>query len=351
MKEIIELLNKEGFEAYIVGGYVRDYLLGIKSNDVDICTNAPINAIMKIFNGRGTAFKEYYSYHISENDFSYDITTYRKELSYKKNKPVNIKQASSLEEDLQRRDFTINTFAINNRDMLVDLLDAKKDLNSKIIRVVGDTTKKFTEDKTRIIRALRFACTLDFELDSEIVKFLESKNKSMLNEVPKEYKKKELDRIFDSGNAKRFFYFVKRFNLEKYLNIKDYDDIKETYNKYGIYSQIEFDLPISNKEKEIINNIKYLVEKRDISFSDVKKYSDEVIYNAASILGINEKVSLVKEVYNLHSIVDIDINFDIMFRYVNIVNFKTVYKQIEREIINGNLINDRDEIEEYLKRL
>lgn len=351
MNEIMYELFDNGYESYIVGGYVRDYLLGIKSNDIDICTNAPINKINKIFKNRGRCFKEYFAYHIAEDDFTYDITTYRKELRYRRNKPVEIKEAEDLKIDLLRRDFTINTLAIDINGKLVDLFDARKDLNSKIIKVVGDTKKKLTEDKTRIVRALRFACTLDFELDNEIVKFIESKNKRLLNEVTKEYKKSELDKIFDSGNSKKFFYYIKRYNIEKFFNIKVGNNIKETYNRYGIYSQIEFDLPISNKEKKIISDIKYIVDKGDINFTDIKKYSDDVLFNAASILGIEEKIGIVKEVYNMHSIVDIDINFDIMFRYVNIRNFKKVYKNIEKSIINGTLINDKDEIEKYLKGL
>ena len=88
MKEILDILNNNGYEAFIVGGYVRDYLLGNESKDIDICTNAPIEEIIKLFNGRGRAFKEYYSFHIEENGYSYDITTYRKELKYKKNKQI-----------------------------------------------------------------------------------------------------------------------------------------------------------------------------------------------------------------------------------------------------------------------
>ena len=152
MKEILEILNKNGYEAFIVGGYVRDYLLGISSYDVDISTNAPIEEIEKMFKGKGKSFPQYFAYHISDGDYEYDITTYRKELRYKKNKPVEIKKAKNLGEDLLRRDFTINTFAMDSNGYFVDLLGAKKDFNSKIIKCVGDTNQKLEEDKTRIIR-------------------------------------------------------------------------------------------------------------------------------------------------------------------------------------------------------
>ena len=349
MKEILRELNEKGYEAYVVGGYVRDYLLGISSNDIDIATNAPINKIMSIFKGRGTAFKEYYSFHMNEGDNHYDITTYRKELKYKKNKPTELEVASSLKEDLLRRDFTINTFAINNDFKLVDLLGAKKDLDSKIIRVVGDTVSKFTEDKTRILRAIRFYCTLDFDLHPDILKFLGSKKTCYLNEVTNEFKKSELDKIFDSDNVSKFFFLLKRYKLSKYLGISNYDEIKDVYNKYGVWAQIETSLPMSNKDKKIIKDIKTIVEKGDIYFYDVMHNSDEIIYNAASILGLTEKVKVIKDTFKLHSILDIDMDFDLMFRYVKLDNFKKVYRDIERNIIEGYLENNRDSIEEYLR--
>ena len=151
MNNIVDELNKHGYEAYIVGGYVRDYLLSYESKDIDICTNAKIEDIERIFQERGRSYPNYYSYHIKEHDCTYDITSYRKELKYKNNKPCKIVYAKTLKEDLKRRDFTINTLAIDKNGKLIDLMHAKKDLDRKIIRVVGDTETRLKEDKTRII--------------------------------------------------------------------------------------------------------------------------------------------------------------------------------------------------------
>ncbi len=350
MKDIVNELIKNGYEAYIIGGFVRDYLLGIKSMDVDICTSATINQIMKIFKGRGKPFKEYFAYHIEENGYSYDITTYRKELRYRRNKPVEISIANSLEEDILRRDFTINTFAIDKDGNLIDILGAKKDLNSKLIKVVGDTNKKLTEDKTRIIRAIRFSCTLDFDLHPDIINFLENKNAYLLNEVPKEYKRSELDKIFDSNNINKFFYFVKRYNMEKYFNIK-FDTVIPTYNKYGIWAQIETDLPFSNKELKIINSIKELVKDKDIYLNELQQYDNEVLYNAASILKIEEKLKSLMDILKLKSVIDLDIDINTFFKYVDVKNIKKIYRQVEKNIIDGYLQNNSDDIEYYLRNL
>ena len=348
MKEIMEELRKNGFESFIVGGYVRDYILGHENFDIDISTNASIEDIIRIFGDRGTSNKEYYSYHIDDGKYNYDITSYRKELEYKKNKPIRIIPAKTFRQDLLRRDFTINTLAIDINGKLVDRLCVKKDLDKKIIKVVGNINKKFEEDKTRILRAIRFYSTLEFELDNEIKKFLREK-KEYLNEIPKEFKRKEIDKIFNSKSHKRFFDLVLEYDLEKVLNIKLKGDVKDSYDKYGIYAQIETDLVFSKKEKNIIKEIKEKINNKVFKISDIFKYDDIIVNNVAWILDINEEVKSVKEISTIKSIIEIDITIEDLLQYINIKDIKRVYKQIEKDIMRGLLINERAYIIEYLK--
>lgn len=346
MNNIVDELNKHGYEAYIVGGYVRDYLLSYESKDIDICTNAKIEDIEKIFQERGKPYPNYYSYHIKEQDYTYDITSYRKELKYKNNKPCKIVYAKTLKEDLKRRDFTINTLAIDKNGKLIDLMHAKKDLDRKIIRVVGDTETRLKEDKTRIIRAIRFACTLDFTLSNDIEKFL-SKNGKYLNQIPKEYIKKELDKIFNNGNYIKFFEIVKKYKLNRYLNI-EFKDIKNVYNYYGIWAQLNTKLPLTRKEMYNIKYINKLVSNGTITIADVRIYNEDIVKNASSILNIDSKVKKILEITKLHSI--IDINFDVyeISTIVGISKTKTMFKKIEKAIMSGSLINDHDEIERFI---
>lgn len=347
MKEIIDKIISNDFEAFIVGGYVRDYLLGFSSFDIDICTNAKIEDLIKIFGNLGTVNKQYYSYHIINNKYRYDITCYRKELEYKKNKPIKLKYAKNLKEDLLRRDFTINTFAIDKNGKLVDLLNAKKDLDNKIIKIVGDTKLKLTEDKTRILRALRFSSVLDFELDDEIKEFLKENGK-LLNEIPREYVRSELDKIFDSSKYNKFFELVKKYNLDKYLNIK-FDRILPAYDKYGIWAQTYTTLPFSNKEKDIINNIKYLVNNKSLTLSNMYLYDEITVKNAASLLNMDSDIKEFFEFKNLHSIIDINVSMDILSKYVKVKDIRKVYKRIEKNILEGKLSNDTASIENYLR--
>ncbi len=347
IREIIKKIVDAKFEAYIVGGYVRDYLLGLKTNDIDIATNASVDDLIKIFGEMGTPNPKYYSYHILKDNYRFDITSYRKEFEYKKNKPIKIVPADDLKTDLLRRDFTINTFAMDKNGKFVDLLNSKIDLDNKVIKVVGDTYEKFNEDKTRIIRAIRFACTLNFELDDGIKEFLE-KNGHMLNEMPREYIKKELDKIFDSDSYNRFFDLVKTYKLDKYLSIK-FDNIHQAYDRIGIWAQIETLLPLSKSEKKDIDCIKYLISNHVLSISNMFDYNDIVVKNAGCILNLDRDVKEFYEIKNMHSIIDINIDMEILFKYVPIIDVRRVYRKIEREILQGNLSNDEFDIERYIR--
>ena len=116
-KRAIEVLNKltdNGYLAYIVGGYPRDYLLGIKTKDIDICTNASPKEIMEIFDTEGVSDIKYGSVKVIYKNYKFDVTTFRKDIKYEDNrKPIKIKYIDNLKKDLLRRDFTINTICID----------------------------------------------------------------------------------------------------------------------------------------------------------------------------------------------------------------------------------------------
>ena len=170
VKIIIEKLQKAKFEAYIVGGCVRDFLIGINPKDWDITTNAKPEEIQKVFpdsfyeNNFLTVTARTGSKKIPE----VEITTYRLEAKYSdKRHPDEIKYAKTLEEDLSRRDFTINAMALrlgsgpSAKKEVVDLFEGQKDLKNKIIKTVGNPEERFSEDALRMLRAVRFAATLE----------------------------------------------------------------------------------------------------------------------------------------------------------------------------------------------
>jgi tRNA nucleotidyltransferase/poly(A) polymerase len=181
VKNIIETLKEKGFEAYVVGGCVRDFLLNKDPQDWDITTNAKPEEIQKIF---PNSFYENKFLTVtvkteSKKDLpaqagnlsEIEITTYRFEAKYSdKRHPDEIKYADKLEDDLSRRDFTINALAMDLDKKVVDLFEGKKDLKNKIIRTVGNPEERFSEDALRMLRAVRFATTLNFTIEEETAK-------------------------------------------------------------------------------------------------------------------------------------------------------------------------------------
>lgn len=217
MNEILDKISSINRDAYIVGGYVRDKLLGIESFDIDICTNASIDEIINLFSN-GTCFKKYYSYHIKDNKYHYDITCFRKELSYIDSKPDKIVLCDSIEEDAVRRDFTINALYMNKFGKIYDFYNGIDDIKNKVIRTIGKAKDRFLEDNTRIIRAIRLSICLDFELDNDIKEFIKSDNIKLLNNVKEEYIKREINKIKEFNKMNEFIKFINEYKLNKYFN-------------------------------------------------------------------------------------------------------------------------------------
>ena len=154
-KEILSVLNKienNGFVAYIVGGYVRDYLLKLPLTDVDIITNATPKDLSEIFDNIKKTYIEYGSVKLYINNQIIDITSMRKDLLYKNNKPVEIEYTNDVESDLKRRDFKMNTLLMDKDGNIIDLLGGKLDIYNKIITPVKEVNTLFMEDKTRVLR-------------------------------------------------------------------------------------------------------------------------------------------------------------------------------------------------------
>ena len=167
VKLIISELKNAGFEGYAVGGCVRDSLLGRKPGDWDITTSALPQDIKSIFRRTVDTGIEHGTVTVLIHDNSYEVTTYRIDGEYKDGRhPVSVRFTEQIGEDLRRRDFTINAMAYNDEDGLIDLFDGREDLKRGIIRCVGDADARFDEDALRILRAVRFAAQLDFDIDA-----------------------------------------------------------------------------------------------------------------------------------------------------------------------------------------
>ena len=165
---IINVLMKNGYEAYAVGGCVRDSILGRVPEDWDITTSAQPEQVKALFHRTIDTGIQHGTVTVMMDKEGFEVTTYRIDGEYEDSRhPKNIEFTSNLEEDLKRRDFTINAMAYNPKDGLVDIFGGIEDLNKKIIRCVGNANDRFSEDALRILRAVRFAGQLGFAIEEQ----------------------------------------------------------------------------------------------------------------------------------------------------------------------------------------
>lgn len=163
---ILEKIKAAGYEAYFVGGSVRDAILGRPIHDVDIATSSYPQETKQIFSRTIDVGIEHGTVLVLEGKKEYEITTFRTEEEYVDfRRPSQVSFVRSLEEDLKRRDFTVNAFALDEEAQIVDLFDGMTDLENRILRAVGIPAERFNEDALRIMRGFRFAATLDFEIE------------------------------------------------------------------------------------------------------------------------------------------------------------------------------------------
>ncbi|MGN0526802.1 MAG: CCA tRNA nucleotidyltransferase [Acutalibacteraceae bacterium] len=200
---IISQLQNSGFEAFAVGGAVRDSVMGLNPGDWDITTSAFPEETKAVFNDYriiDTGIK-HGTVTLLIDDEPFEITTFRIDGEYNDNRhPKRVTFTRSLEEDLKRRDFTINALAYNDKTGLTDLFNGQKDICNNIVKTVGDPDKRFNEDGLRIMRALRFSSVLGFEIEENTQKSIH-KNKALLKNISVERISVELTKLLCGKNV------------------------------------------------------------------------------------------------------------------------------------------------------
>lgn len=163
---VVESLEEAGFEAYLVGGCVRDYVLKRRPQDYDVATNASPEQVQAIFRRTIATGIKYGTVTVVHDRIPIEVTTFRIESDYQDHRrPAHVKFVSSLKQDLARRDFTFNAMAQDHKGRIYDYFSGMDDLRAKRVRTVGDPEERFREDPLRIVRAARFAAQFDFRLE------------------------------------------------------------------------------------------------------------------------------------------------------------------------------------------
>lgn len=195
VESVMNTLLKNGFEAYIAGGAVRDFLMKRKISDYDITTNALPCDMHKIFKKCFDTGLKHGTVTAVENGMRIEITTYRIDGEYQNHRsPESVKFSQNLSDDLKRRDFTVNALVYNPNEGILDFFSGADDIKTRIIRAVGDADRRFFEDALRIIRAVRFACVLGFDIEKSTFEAMR-KNRKYLNLISCERIRDEFSKI------------------------------------------------------------------------------------------------------------------------------------------------------------
>lgn len=351
IKNLLNKIEKEGYEAYVVGGYVRDLLLGISSYDIDICTNATPKELMSIFpsaspkNLGGIDFK-IKEYHI-------EITTYREEIKYKNRKPIEFNYINNLVLDLERRDFTINALCMNSKGEIIDLVGGIDDLSNLKIKMIGDEEVKIKDDPLRILRAIRLATILNFNLDKALYKEIKD-NKDLILLLSNTRIKEELDKILLSNNVKKGLNLMNDLGLLSILKISNWEEVVPVKNIEGMYAQIKinYDIPFTKEEKNNITSIRRIINTDEIDKMTIYNYGLYLSTVAGEILGIDKKeINKINKELPIHDKKEINIKASDIVSILNIDYSKEIsiiLKDIENLIINGKIRNKTNDIKKYI---
>ncbi len=256
VENIIRKIEEEGYEAFLVGGCVRDTLRGVEPKDFDVATNADPKEVEKIFKkslynnkfGTVTVFTNSKEERLRE----IEVTTYREEDDYcDQRHPEKIIFVKDIKEDLKRRDFTINAMAVSLSKELIDPFFGKEDLEKKIIRAVGSPEERFSEDALRMMRAVRFACSLNFEIEKRTKEAIKE-NAELLKNISSERIRDEFVKIIMTPRASEGIEELRKLNLlEQFLPelVEGYGVAQSKHHIYDCYKHAIYSLRYAVKKE------------------------------------------------------------------------------------------------------
>jgi poly(A) polymerase len=205
-RHIATVLRTHGHEAYWAGGCVRDLLLGREPQDYDVATSASAAEVQTLFPGAHAVGAQFGVVLVAQNSAEVEVATFRLDHDYRDGRrPESVTFTRSAQEDVQRRDFTINGLLFDPiEQQTLDFVGGRQDLDTRVIRAIGSPTKRFAEDKLRMLRAVRFAARLDFSIEPQTFRAIRERAAEILQIAPERIRD-ELNRILTEGRARRGF--------------------------------------------------------------------------------------------------------------------------------------------------
>ena len=372
--EVIKLIEMNGYEAFFVGGFVRDYLLGVTINDIDITTNALPSQIANIFKVVNTGIK-YNSVVVEYEGYSFETTTYRLEGAYLDYRHPTYEAGKVLSDDLRRRDFTINAMAMNKDMEVVDIFGGLNDLKNEVIKTVNDPQKRFTEDALRMLRAAYFASKLGFSIESETLLAMR-KCSYLVQNLSLDRITWELEKLISSKYQEKGIGYLIETNIAPYLGhfknaIYLYREKKFKCISWPLFVAISYfdnldDLSLLHLKNNLNNQIKSAIllakrlKKNNFDRIDLFDEGEGICLLANDInlllFGSKDKSCYIKKEYKLlpiHGMSELMINGNDILDNV-IINDKRdisiILKDIKRLVLLEKLDNDKECILKYIKK-
>lgn len=264
VKKIMSKLINNGYQAYFVGGYVRDIVLNNSFSDIDIATNAKPEEVISLFDEVIPTGIKHGTVTVVCDKELFEVTTFRSDGKYSDGRhPDKVSFVNTLEEDLSRRDFTINSMAMDINEKIVDIFGGEKDLKLRLIKAVGNPDERFKEDPLRMLRAVRFSAKLGFNIE-RYTKMSIRKNCDLIKSIARERIDDELKKIILSDNIEIGLTQLKQTGLYKYV----FGDIKHNDNYIKFINTFSFDFA------SIIALI-----FQDVSFNKLEKFLSTTKYD------------------------------------------------------------------------
>lgn len=363
--KVIGILEQAGFQAYIVGGAVRDYLLGKVPHDMDVASNAYPEEVKKLFKRTVDIGIEHGTVLVLMEGEGIEVTTFRTESEYTDlRRPDKVEFVQSLEEDLKRRDFTINAMAMDKNLAIIDPFGGKSDLEKCLIRAVGEPGERFQEDALRMLRAVRFSGQLNFAIEAGTLAAIRS-YASLIQAVAVERLKNELDKILINPRTQQSMAYLKQSGLVEHLPAgdllaMDWSGYKPKgqaafgwayllYNKSQQFQKIQ-GFKFSNGEKRLI--------ERALEAAHLEGWDDWTFYCfeakeleiACFLNGTEFDIASRKEHLPIKSKRELAVNGTDLMEWTGKKQgpwLRLWIEKMERHIVYGMLENDNDTIKDW----
>ena len=365
--KILNKLNEYG-KGYIVGGAIRDILLGLKSKDVDFATNLSYETLKTLFNEYAPkeTGKSFGVLRIRINNIDYEIAKFRKDI-YRKEKKVSF--VDNIRNDLARRDFTINAMAYNQKEGIIDLYNGQKDIENRIINFIGNAEERIIEDPLRVLRAFRFMSRLDFSLSENTIEAIKNQ-KFLLKNIPEEKITMEFSKLLLGDNIKNTLTLMKDTGVLELI----IPEFKATYdfNQCNPHHNLDLFNHIINVVSKVPADLelRYSALLHDIAKPIVQTFDEKGIahYKTHEIVGADmardilarlklpvKLIDTVVEIIKKHMVLYKDITDKKFNELLSEMGYDNLWRLIEHSIAdnsskNNEVVSTENDLHERLKR-